>query len=272
MPEEKGPENKLLEQAMQQIGGCIDSMTVTNIDRLHVAVCGESGTGKSNLIARTARKPIYVCEFDNRKESIAEIPGVIIKQYLDKSDDNPVAWANLESDISTFEYLKTKNEFPFKSIALDSMTFLHQITEHQFLKTCPATMAKWKIGNTTYLVGRDWDAVVGVQKMLDGLVNRLFALDIDVYVTFHTRNEKDKVKSTAKVAVYTEKLDVNPPNIKVLLPKFNDKWRTFVDDGKYMVQLRPDFQFNAATVLKNVGETEIADIQKMLEKHKNGVK
>jgi hypothetical protein len=266
-------ETDLLNKAMSAIGGCIDSMTVTNIDRLHVAVCGESGTGKSNLVARTARKPLYVMEFDNRKESIAEIPGVVIKQYLDKSDDNPTAWANLESDIGTLEYLKEKKELPFKSILADSMTFLHQITEHQFLKSCPSSMAKWRIGTTTYLVGRDWDAVVGCQKMLDGLVNRLFALDIDVYVTFHTRNEKDKVKSTPKLAVYTEKLDVNPPNIKVLLPKFNDKWRTYVEDGKFMVQLRPDFQFNAATVLRNVGESEEADIQKLLEKHnKNGVK
>lgn len=264
------PENDLLNKAMQQIGGCIDSMTVTNIDRLHVAVCGDSGTGKSNLIARSARKPIYFCEFDNRKESIAEIPDVIIKQYLDKSDDMPVAWQTLESDISTFEYLKSKNEFPFKSIALDSMTFLHQYAEHQFIKTCPANVNKFKIGSSTYLVARDWDAVVGVQKMLDGIINRLFALDVDIYVTFHTRNEKDQVKSTPKIAVYTEKLTINPPNLKMLLPKFNDKWRTYVEGGNFMVQLRPDWQFTAATVLKNVGETEPADIQKMLEKHNNG--
>jgi hypothetical protein len=261
------PENDLLNKAIQQIGGCIDSMKVTNIDRLHVAVCGESGTGKSNIIARSARKPAYICEFDNRKESIAEIPEVIIKQYLDKADDNPVAWANLETDVSTFEYLKQKNEFPFKSIALDSATYLYQYAEHQFLKTCKASMFTFKIGSTTYVTGRDWDAVVGVQKMLDNLLNRLFALDIDVYMTFHTRPEKDQVKSTPKVAVYTEKLTINPPNLKMLLPKFNDKWRTFVEDGKFMVQLRPDFQFTAATVLKNVGESEVADIQKMLEKH-----
>lgn len=266
------PENDLLAAAMQQIGGCIDSTKVTNIDRLHVAVCGESGTGKSNIIARSARKPIYFCEFDNRKESIAEIPGVIIKQYLDKSDDKPTAWASLETDVSTFEYLKGKNEFPFKSIALDSATYLHQYAEHQFLDTCKASMMKFKIGSTTYITGRDWDAVVGVQKMIDGIINRLFGLDIDVYMTFHTRNEKDQVKSTPKVAVYTEKLTINPPNLKMLLPKFNDKWRTYVENGQYMVQLRPDYQFTAATVLKNVGESEVADIQKMLEKHNNGKK
>ncbi|SRR5258706_1497059 len=265
-------ENDLLKAAIQQIGGCLDSTTITNTDRLHVAVCGESGTGKSNIIARTARKPVYFCDFDNRKESIAEIAGVIIKQYLDTKDDDPVAWANLETDVSTFEYLKSKNEFPFKSIALDSTTFLYQYAEHQFLKTCPSSVFKFKIGGTTYLTGRDWDAVVGVQKMLDGLINRLFGLDIDVYMTFHTRPEKDPVKSTPKVAVYTDKLTINPPNLKMLLPKFNDKWRTYVNDGQFMVQLRPDWQFTAATVLKNVGETEPADIQKLLEKHNNGTK
>jgi hypothetical protein len=169
--------------------------------------------------------------------------------------------------------LKEKKELPFKSIAIDSVTFLRKYAEHQLLKDSSASRATLKIGNTTYLVPKDWDAVTGVQHMLETMFNRLFSLGIDVYATFHTRLEKDQNKSTKTEVVYKDSLTIDPPNLKMLLPKFNDQWRTFVDGGKYMLQLKPDWQFSAATVLKNQNDNEIADIQQMLAKHsKNGNK
>ncbi len=267
----EGPENKLLLQAMQTLKGCVDATTVTNVDRLKVAICGDPKTGKSSVIARTARKPLIHYDFDDRVESIAGLDGVIIKTLFDKNDTTPVAWGQFESDIGTLEYLKEKNELPFKSIAVDSITFLRKYAEHQLLKDSTASRAKYRIGSTEYLVPKDWDVVTGVQHMLETMFNRLFSLGIDVYATFHTRLEKDQNKSTQTVAVYKDSLTIDPPNLKMLLPKFNDQWRTFVEDGKYMVQLKPDWQFNAATVLKNMGQTEVADIQQMLAKHnKNG--
>jgi hypothetical protein len=244
---------------------------------MKVAICGDPKTGKSNVIARTARKPLLMYDFDDRKESIAGLQDVLIKTLVDTTDTNPVAWAAFESDIGTLEYTKSQckaGEFPFKSIALDSISFLRKYAEHQFLKDSTGTTRnKFKIGIVDYLIPKDWDAVVGVQKMLEGALSKLFALEIDVYATFHTRNEKDQLRSTKDNAVYKDNLTVDPPNLKMLLPKFNDQWRTYVEGGKYMVQLHPDFQFNAATVLKNVGDSEEADIQKMLEKHnQNGAK
>lgn len=263
------PENKLLEQAIQQLKGCYKSEEITQIDRLRVALCGDTGTGKSNLIARTARKPLLHYDFDDRRESIAGIDDVVIKTLVDKNDETPTAWNILESDIGTLEYLKSKNELPFKSLAFDSCTFLRKYAEHQFMKdSSSSSRAKYKIGITTYIIPKDYDAVTGVQKMLDGILNRAFALDLDVYMTFHTRNEKDNVKSSKTETIYKDNLTIDPPNIKVLLPKFNDKWRTFVDtDGKFKVQMHANWQFAAATVLKNVEDIEIADIGKLLEKH-----
>jgi hypothetical protein len=263
------PENKLLEQAIQQLKGCHKSEEITHIDRLKVALCGDTGTGKSCLIARTARKPLLHYDFDDRRESIAGMTEVIIKTLVDKNDETPTAWNILESDIGTLEYLKGKNELPFKSLAFDSCTFLRKYAEHQFMHDCTSSSRnKFKVGMTNYIIPKDWDAVTGVQKMLDGILNRAFALDVDVYMTFHTRIEKDNVRSTKTDTVYKDNLTIDPPNLKVLLPKFNDKWRTFVDtDGKFKVQLHANWQFAATTVLKNVEDVEIADIQKMLEKH-----
>jgi hypothetical protein len=274
-------ETNLLEQLVQQLdstGQSIRSENITNVDRLKVAVCGEPKTGKSNIVARTCRKPLLVYDFDDRKESIAGLKDIVIKTLIDTADDNPLAWGVFESDIGTLEYTKTqckKGEFPFKSILLDSATFLRKYAEHQYLKDDSGTKrANLKIGTTKYIIPRGWDAVVGVQKMMEGVLSRLFALDIDVYMTFHTRPEKDIQKSTDTNVVYKDILTVDPPNLKVLLPKFNDQWRTFVDsDGTYKVQLKPDYQFNAATVLHNVENVEQPDIQELLRKHnQNGNK
>lgn len=262
-------ETLLLEQAIQALQGCRIASEMTNIDRLKVALAGDTGTGKSCLIARTCRKPLLLYDFDDRAESVAGNKDTIIKTLTDIRDDEPRAWAALESDFGTLEYLKGKNELPFKSLAFDSCTFLRKYAEHQFMKdSTGSSRNKLKIGLTNYIIPKDWDAVTGVQKMIEGILNRAFALEIDVYMTFHTRQEKDAVKSTKTEAVYKENLTIDPPNLKMLLPKFNDKWRTFVDvDGKFKVQLHADWKFAAASVLKNVGDTEEADIQKFLEKH-----
>lgn len=266
-------ENDLLTAALQVLPGCRKAEDITNVDRLKVAICGDSKTGKSNVIARSSRKPLIHYDFDDRAESIAGTKDTIIKTLYDKNDTTPTAWSEFESDISTLEYLKEKKQLPFKSIAIDSVTFLRKYAEHQLLKDSASTSrAKLKVGTTEYLVPKDWDAVTGIQHMLETMFNRLFSLGIDVYATFHTRLEKDQNKSTQTVAVYKDSLTIDPPNLKMLLPKFNDQWRTFVDGGKYMVQLKPNWQFNAATVLKNMDNNEEADIQKMLEKHNNGKK
>lgn len=270
-------ETNLLDQLVQQLNST--SMTklstdMSHVDRLKVAICGEPKVGKSYLIAKTCRKPALIYDCDDRRESIAGIKDVVIKTIVDKDDTDPKAWMILESDLGTLEYtleqcLRDKKEFPFKTIALDSITFLRKYAEHQFLKDSSGTTRnKFKIGATTYLIPKDWDAVTGVQKMLENTLSRLFALGVDVYATFHTRQEKDQLRSTKENTVYKDSLTIDPPNLKMLLPKFNDQWRCFVDtDGQYKVQMHPDYQFNAATVLKNVSDVEEADIQKMLEKH-----
>ena len=243
--------------------------SITRVDRIKCALCGERKTGKSVLVAKTARKPLLHNDFDDRKESIAGFPDTVIKQYLDPDPNNPSAWNNLESDIATLEYLKKKGPLPIRSICLDSMTYLRQAAENQLMKETNH-WRQYKIGTTNYKIAQGWDSIVGVQKMLDTILSRLYTLDIDVYVTFHTKAEKDKAKSTSEKPVYTDRFTVDPQNLEILLSKFNETWRTFVDgDGKFRVQVRQNWQFNASTAL-NIGEsdgTEVPDIQEMLAKH-----
>jgi|SRR5579859_616877 len=247
----------------------LQSTDITNLDRLHVALCGEPKSGKSYLIAKTARKPLFHIDYDDRRESIAGLEDVYIKTLVDKSHTDPSAWNDTEKIVANLEYAKSQGKLDIQSIAIDSMTFLRKYAEHQFLKdSSSSSRASFKVGQIQYLIPKDWDVVSGVQAMLETLFTRLFGLDIDVYAVFHTRPEKDQTKSTKTEFVYKDNLTVEPPNLKMLLPKFNDQWRAFVDDdGTYKVQLRPSYIFNAATVLKNVQQVENADIQELIKKH-----
>lgn len=251
------------------IQGITSASSVTNTDRLKVAVCGEKKSGKSKLIADTARKPLLHYDFDDRRESIAGAKDTIIKTLIDSDSTNPSAWGILESDLSSLEYLKKSGTLPIKSLALDSATYLRQIAENQCMKDT-SQMRRAKIGLTTYQIAQGWDAVNYVHRMLYQLLRRLFALDIDIYVVFHTRNEKDRVKSTKEETVYTDRLTVDPQNLDVLLPIFNETWRTFVDmDGAFKLQVRQDWRFNASTALR-IGENagiEDQNIQALLEKN-----
>jgi hypothetical protein len=255
---------------MEYIKGTKNASDITKVDRIKAAIVGEPKSGKSRLIADTARKPLYHCDFDDRQESIAGAKETVIKQYLDPNAMEPSGWNNLEGDIATFEWLKKEEKLPFKSFALDSMTFLRQLAENQMMKDTNMFRA-YKVGNLKYPIAQGWDAVVEVQKMLQTLLARLFALDIDIYVTFHTKNEKDKQKSTKEETVYTDRLTVDPQNLAMLLPKFNETWRTFVDtDGSFKIQTKQDWRFNAATAL-HIDGVENPNIQAMIDKHLKNV-
>jgi len=269
MPDNGGPKNEI--DILKDLGiqGLTDAGRITNTDRLKVAICGEKKSGKSKLIADTARKPLLHYDFDDRRESIAGAKDTIIKTLIDSDSITPQAWGILESDLSSLEYAKRNGSLPLKSLALDSATYLRQIAENQMMKDTNM-MRRAKIGLTSYQIAQGWDAINYVHRMLYTLLRRLFALDIDIYVVFHTRNEKDRVKSTKEETFYTDRLTVDPQNLDVLLPMFNETWRTFVDlDGHFKLQVKQDFRFNAATALK-IGQDqgiENPDIQVLLQKN-----
>lgn len=269
MTDEGKPVSELDFLASIGIQGLTQASNVTNTDRLKVAICGEKKSGKSKLIADTARKPLLHYDFDDRRESIAGAKDTVIKTLIDSDSTMPQAWGILESDLASLEYAKRQKNLPIKSLALDSATYLRQIAENQMMKDTSLLRAA-KIGLTRYQIAQGWDAINYVHKMLYQLLRRFFALDIDIYVVFHTRNEKDRVKSTKEETIYTDRLTVDPQNLDVLLPMFNETWRTFVDiDSNFRLQVKQDWRFNASTTL-NIGENsgvETPDIQALLVKN-----
>lgn len=269
---EKTQQEKNLEETLSLLQGYVNARDITKVDRLKVAVCGERGSGKSNLIARTARKPLLHYDLDDRRESIAGLEGVYIKTLVDINTTLPQAWGQIETDLGTLEYQKSKSQLPFNSIALDSMTFLRQYADNQMMKDTGANQRSASISGTKYLIPQGWDAVNYNQRMLQTLLSRFFALGIDIYCVFHTQAEKDRVKSTKETTVYTDKLTVEPQNLSILLSKFNEVWRCYLDeDSNFKLQVKPDYYFGAKTALVNIDKVENQDIQKLLEKHNSKV-
>lgn len=244
------------------LDGIVKSESITNVDRLKCAILGEPGSGKSRLVT-TARKPVLVYDFDDRRESIAGFPEVDIKTLVDQDAKTCSAWGTLESDIGMLEYMKGKKELTYRSVCLDSMTFLYTYAQYQMMKDASELKRSRKIGITEYFIAQGWDSINYVQRMFEGVLRRLFALDIDIYCIFHVRKEK-AADSTEKEPKYTGKYTCQPQNLKMLLPMFNERWMM---KDNYQVQVHQDYEFDATTALKGLNETEAPNILAMLEKH-----
>lgn len=254
------------EEFKSLISGTKQATSITKVDKLTCAVCGFQKSGKSYLVAKTCRKPLLHYDFDNRAESIAGTEGVTIKTIFDIDSNSPKTWGILETDIGALEYLKQQGKLDYKSICLDSFTFLRQFAENQMMLDSNLKRTI-KVGTIKYQIAQGYDAITSVQKMLQTLIRRIQALEIDLYCNFHVTPEKDKARSTRDNAVYTEKWTVEPNNLAMLLSMFNEVWRTYIDqDGNYKIQTKADYYFNANTSL-SIDAVENASIEDILKKH-----
>jgi hypothetical protein len=250
------------------LSGVESAADITQVDNLKLIELGEPGVGKSWLTC-TGRQPIYVCDFDDRKLSIAGKPGVFIKQYVDRDPLMPHSWSDFESDIGTFEYAKSKGELQFKTIAIASLTYALKAAQSQLMKDNSGLCRTIKVGSIKYIITQGWDAVTVAQKMVEGILNRLFELKIDIIVEAHIRREKDP-SSTPEKSVFTDKFTIEPQNLKMLLPMFNERWLVTNDYGDYKVITKPNSVFNAVTALHIDGE-ETCNITDILAKHATNV-
>lgn len=266
-------QEKNLRETLAMLQGYTAAKEITRVDRIKAAVCGDQKTGKSNLIAKTARKPLLIYDFDDRRESISGAEDTIVKTLIDVHSSEPTVWGKFETDIGALEYLRDEKKLAFRSLALDSMTFLRKYAENQMMKDTKGTLQrKTKIGVQDYLISQGWDSVNYTQRMIEEMLRRVFALGVDIYCVFHTRPEKDRVRSTKENTVFTDQLTIEPQNLASVLSMFNEVWRTYVDgSGNFKLQVKPDYHFGAATALQNLSGEEDQDIQKLLEKH-NGTK
>lgn len=238
-----------------------------------IAIVGEPKTGKSWL-GMSAPGSIYVCDFDQRSESIKSYirksgrTDITAKTYVDLNPAQPNAVSNLEADIGMFEYEQTKGNPTPEWYILDSITFLRAACEHELIKQHPSMSREIKLGANKIKIPQGWDIVNGNKAYLEYLIGRLSCLG-NVIAIFHELDETDKQRSTKDEKKYTGRKTIQPQYLSTLLSVFNDVFRVTLDyQGKRVVQVQPSSDFMASTSLMNLDQEEDADLAAMIKKSK----
>jgi hypothetical protein len=262
-----------LSKLMDGIQGAKPATLIDPTDKLTLAIMGPPKAGKSWFAATIAEAvgATYFFDCDNRKESIAGKPNVIVKTYTDLSQIRPTAMKALEADMERFKYNKTSGKAIPAAYVLDSMSFLKKIMENELFeqgRTGKVKLAREvKTGGDTVLIPEGWDIVNGVREYMLYLIAELRSLG-HVIAIFHERPIVDKTLSTAERTVYTGEVGVDPPFMHQLLSVFNEVMRIKVDaNSQFKVWTRATKDFNGATTLKGLELIENPSIAAMLDKH-----
>ena len=238
---------------------------------LKIAIVGDPGVGKS-WFACTAPKPVFDLDFDGRKSSLAGKEGVLVKSYVDLDTTNPKAIAELESDLNSFDYAKSKGEEIPATFVIDSITYARKFTESELAKQQSNLGRQLRIGSAKITIGQGWDIVNGNRMYLEYIINRLAALG-NVIAVFHTQDEKDAAKSTAEKKAYTGRITVQPQYLSSILSIFNDVYLLDVDyKNTRFVQTGISNEFIGKCSLKGLNPlNEPPDIEAMLKKHRAAI-
>lgn len=238
------------------INGVFSGEQISPTDRLKIAIVGAPNAGKS-ILTSTAPKPLYVFDFDDKRESYKGKAGVSVKTYRDLQD--------VDADIGIFEYNKSRGmEIPI-TYALDSMTFMVETTMKYYFKYSADGRKDFTLGSFKISIARGYDGYAAENELVEQILYRLFALG-NVIACFHEVDEED-VNSTDKNPIYTGRKIVHPPRLNKYLSLFNEKWRIDVDSsGQRKVQLKADYRFNGGTLLE-LDNVEEPNIENMLAKH-----
>jgi hypothetical protein len=249
------------------IKGAVLTSEIKAEDHIALAIVGKPKCGKS-WFAASAPGPVFVADFDNRKESLAGKVGVGVKTYADVSTSNPTAIQELESDLANFKYMKTQGKPIPATYVLDSITYMKKGMENLLMKQEPSLARKVRINTTkSLLIPSGYDMINGVRQYLEYFINEFRQLG-NVITVWHEKAELDRVKSKPNEPVNTGRWTVDPQYLATVLSTFNEVYRIDIpQSGKYEVRVRADYSFTASTTLKLTGDKKEADLQKILAEH-----
>jgi hypothetical protein len=252
-----------IDDVMRAFGGKA-SDKLQQEDRLKIALVGDTGVGKSWLLS-TAPKPIMEYDFDDRAESLAGKPGLIIKSKPTMVD--------IERDLSIAKANKSagKSHLNPATWGFDSVTYMQRAMEDEIFRQAPDLARTIKVGTSLGMkLRKNWDTINGIQRYVEYLIAEFSQLGNIIFV-FHEKNEKDPVKSTAENTAYTGDITVSPQYLSQSLSLFNEVYRIKQDlRGKYEVQCKytgVQDKFSAKTTML-LDATEPPDLMAMIEKHK----
>jgi hypothetical protein len=242
--------------------GGVESESLSQEERLKIAIVGEPKTGKSWLAA-TAPTPNLIFDFDDRAESLAGKSGLIIKQKP--------SMIEVERVLSIAKAAKAQKQPLPVTFTFDSVTYMNRAMEEEIFRQSPDLARTLKVGPGKGMqIRKGWDAVNGIQRYMEYLIAEFSPLGNIIFV-FHERNEKDPVKTTSEQTAYTGDITVDPQYLAKSLSLFNEVYRIKQNyQGKYEVQCRytgAQDKFNASTTML-LDATESPNIMAMIQKHR----
>ena len=248
----------------------VRSENLSATERLKIAIVGKPKCGKS-WFAASARTPILYYDFDDRPESLAGKPGLLIKSKPTMLD--------VEQDLSILKARKEKHKqnpnLPLllpETVCFDTITFMQKSFEDYLYTVAKDSFKDIKVGNsTTVHIRRGWDVINAMQRYIGLLISDFSSLGMDLIFVFHEKNEKDYVESTKEEAAYTGQLSTDPQYLNSCLSLFNEVYHIRVEPGptsKYIVECKPNISGNWNTTLL-IDATEPPNILDMIKKHEN---
>lgn len=229
----------------------------SSFEKLKLMEVGPEKGGKSRLAA-TARKPILVHDFDQRKEALAGMPGVYVITYRDPVWPNqPTAFndhlgilAKLESGCTLKDIDSNWPAEKPKTNVEDSIATMAKAAMNYSLYTSKDLRREINIGGMKFFTPYSYDGWGAEMNMVESAVLRLLAMPSDTIAVLHETAE-EAPDSTEEKPKFTGRLAVFPARYKILLKYFNEVWRITRLGDKVTVQIMPDYMFgNAASNLK----------------------
>lgn len=209
---------------------------LSNSQYIKLMVYGESGAGKTCL-AGTFPGPIHICDFDGKVNSLASFlrgsakAGEISYEPYTPVDTRGSSAANFNNAMSA---LKKQTPFPFKTLVIDSMTTFSDEGMNYLMAQNPgvkrmATGVVQVPAQQDYGIARIW---------FKQMIQAILTFPCNIIFTAHINVEKDELTGAiVRSPMLAGKLKQELPIY------FEEVYRAYSENGKYMLQTKPDKSF-----------------------------
>ena len=208
-----------------------------------VLLYGDSGTGKT-CFASGFPRPLHYCDFDGKVTSALnflhsqdqDADGITVDQYLSSKATSPGHDFNV--DMGKLHKLALSGDFPYETIVIDSLTTFSDLMMNYLMKMNPGVK---RVVTQGVQIPSQQD--YGIARIFfKETISKIISFPCNVVFTAHIQIKEDKVTGELlRVPMIAGKLATELPIF------FEEVYRTFVRDDKYMAQTRADRKFNCRT-------------------------